>query len=134
MIIFVGDKASKKNINENVAFVGTKSYKKLLNWICQIGISINEIIICNQDDIKTYGISNNFHAVETKLLLGESYHCDILESDKIITLGRKAEKKLKELNLDYFYLPHPSGSNPRANESEELKKLLTSCKEYIYGR
>ena len=47
MIYFIGDKPSKKNIDKNVAFVGTRSYKTLLDWIYRMNLNINKICLFN---------------------------------------------------------------------------------------
>ena len=47
MIYFIGDKPSKKNTDKNVAFVGTRSYKTLLDWIYRMNLSINSICLFN---------------------------------------------------------------------------------------
>ena len=50
MIYFIGDKPSKNNIDSTVAFVGTRSYKTLLDWIYKMNLSINKICLYNADD------------------------------------------------------------------------------------
>lgn len=128
MIIFVGDKASAKNTDPMVAFVGTQSYKKLLEWIFKLDISINNIRICNSADLKQYR-SGQIYVEENG-----SFHMDILlGEDKFIALGKNAEKAIKKLGLDCYYLPHPSGANPKANKSKQLDDKLKDCKKWING-
>jgi len=45
MIIFVGDKPSAKNLDPEIPFVGTQSYKKLLEWIWEMDINISDVFI-----------------------------------------------------------------------------------------
>lgn len=49
MIVFVGDKASSKNVSQDVAFVGTPSYKRLLAWIADMRLDLNEILLANRE-------------------------------------------------------------------------------------
>lgn len=124
-IILVGDKPSKKNVDPKTAFVGTKSYNNLLEWISEFDISINNTYIANKEHI-------------TKL--GEFIYVDVPEvslgiepGDKVIALGRESEKYLKELGLDPYYLPHPSPKNRVLNDKKKLKELLKECKNWIHS-
>lgn len=130
MIFFVGDEPGKDNIDKDVAFVGTKSYRRLLNWIVDMNLSTNDIILCNKQDLKTYSWGQVY--VETKGLHdGGGISSDLLPQDRFVALGRNAEKRLKELGIDCFYLPHPSGRNVTANTSKSLKDKLKACRKWI---
>ncbi len=126
-IVFVGDKPSDKNLDPNIPFVGTQSYKKLLDWIFKMNIDITHVAMCNKDGLKPF-------------------HTGLC---KFIALGNEAEKVLKDhVNhywditkqkeypepARYFKLPHPSGRNPKANPSEELDNLLKECSEWLKQR
>lgn len=125
MIIFVGDEPSKKNINPEIAFVGTKSYKTLLDWIYRLNVSINDVIICNKEDIKTYG-EGRFYTVEVPGL-----YADIEEEDKVISLGKNSCKFLNDVKLSHFSMPHPSGLNRKLNNKKWLDSKLKECKSWI---
>jgi len=125
MIFFVGDKPSKKNVDPAVPFVGTVSYKRLLEWIYQMDIDISEVYMCNISQIEPYGY------IPMCKVNTPNYGSDVLEDDKVIALGNNAEEHLKKLNQKYFKLPHPSGRNHKLNDKKFLKKILTECKEYI---
>lgn len=109
MIVFVGDKPSKKNVDPDIAFVGTQSYKRLLLWIWEMNLSVNDIHVCNKD----------------KMPIDANY--------KYIALGKNAAKKLDSLKLDFFRLPHPSGLNRQVNDTGYIRTRLRSCKEWING-
>lgn len=125
MVIFIGDKPSRKNLNPNIPFVGTQSYKKLLEWIWYLDVDINSVKVTNSDNW------------DRDSLLG-SY----MFGHKIVILGNNAEKKilqklsqLTSLNqpIDYFKLPHPSGLNRKLNDKKWLQKELNKCKKYLHG-
>ena len=124
MIIFVGDKPSDKNIDENVAFVGTKSYKTLLDWIYRMNLSINDVRLINK---------NMVHVYPTDLC-------------KFVVLGNEAEKVIRKhwstywdeptqqsvtIAAEYFKLPHPSGLNRQLNDEEFINQKLKECEEWI---
>lgn len=122
MIVFVGDKPSKKNIDPSIPFVGTRSYKTLLDWIYKMNIDISQVKLCNKDFI------------------------DGTYEDWYIALGNEAEKALQEkvfwvwnwktqfeekIKPHYFKLPHPSGLNRKLNDKKWLESELNKCKEWL---
>jgi len=130
VIFFVGDEPGKKNVDPRVAFVGTASYKKLLGWIADMKLSTNDIVLMNKGDFKKYSWGGVY--VETRTLQDGDYMIDIdKDYDKFIALGRNAEKRIKELGLECFYLPHPSGNNPTANKGKVLDRYLLECMKFI---
>jgi uracil-DNA glycosylase len=122
VIIFVGDKPSNKNKCPSIPFVGTQSYKRLLEWIWIMDIDISQVRLCNKDFIHgTY-------------------------EDWYIPLGNEAEKAVKErlffvwnwkkqkeeiIEPYYFKLPHPSGLNRKLNDKKWLNQQLKECKEWL---
>lgn len=129
MIFFVGDEPSKKNVDPKVAFVGTASYKKLLGWIADMKLSINDVVLLNKDDIKNYTWGQAY--IETGTIVGGTYSIDLLPQDKFVALGQKARKHLEDMGIECFYLPHPSGRNIKANPGKSLKDKLKACRKYI---
>lgn len=123
MIIFVGDKPSKKNIDPEVAFVGTKSYKTVLDWIYEMKIDVTHTVLCNKTDVKAraYGIEVN----------PANYGLDLHHEDRVIALGEEASKYLDKINVNHFKLPHPSGLNRKLNDKKWLKKELKKCYKWI---
>ena len=124
-VLFVGDKPSKKNKNKDVAFVGTKSYKTLLDWIYQLDVSIMDAFMCNTTDSfdkysEGYEVNTGGHTLW------------IHDKDAIIALGENASKHLSSLGIGHFVMPHPSGLNRKLNDKKWLKKKLKECKRYIH--
>lgn len=109
MIVFVGDKPSKHNIDPAIPFVGTKSYKTLLSWIYEMDIDISEVKLVNACDLNLW----------------------IYRKDKHVALGEIAKKKLDSYGIKYFKLPHPSGLNFALNNKVWLKEQLEACKEWL---
>lgn len=126
MIIIVGHKPSSLNINKDIAFVGTPSYKTLLNWIADMKLDVNEVLLCNINHFFEY--FNGEFGVETPNLTTDIHPED---GDKILVLGREAEKFIKTTPYKYFYLPHPSGRNRVLNNKSEVKKILTKCRKWL---
>jgi uracil-DNA glycosylase len=126
MVIFVGDKPSSKNKNKNIAFVGTKSYKNLLDWIYRMDIDINNVTLCNKHDIKSYGYIPDCYVKTPNIWL------DIEDEDRVVALGKNAEKHLLKLGIEeYYLLPHPSPRNRHLNDKKYVDFLLKDCKKWI---
>lgn len=124
-VLFIGDKPGKKNIDPRTAFVGTKSYKTLLSWICKMNLSINNVYLENSSDI--VGINDFYDGDYIE------YHTFYNSGgvDKVVALGKKAEKFCIENNIQYFAMPHPSGLNRQLNDKEYVALKLKECEKYI---
>ena len=120
MIYFIGDKPSKCNINPEVAFVGTRSYKTLLEWIHRMNLSINSIWLFNADDF--------IRKVNVEEII------TINEHDQIVALGREASNALDKAILPHLRIPHPSGLNRKLNDPREVNRFLKECKDYVLQR
>ena len=114
MIYFIGDKPSKKNTDKNVAFVGTRSYKTLLDWIYRMNLSINSICLFNYERF-----------IETDEQRTWS------SFDVVIALGNEASKALTKENIPHLKIPHPSGKNYLLYDKKTVDKFLKQCKDYI---
>lgn len=133
-VVFVGDKPSTKNKNKNIAFVGTKSYKKLLEWIYLLDLDINVVYMCNKSDVtlKNCKISGSYLEISTP-----SIKLEIFDQDIVIALGESSFKHLNNLtkksdkNFNITRLPHPSGLNRILNNKTFLKKELARVKNTI---
>lgn len=117
MIIFIGDKPSKKNLDPNVPFVGTPSYLKLLEWIGRMNVDVNYVKTRNKD-----------FAPNLKSLLTWYPH-----PIKVVALGNEASKELLKFDVPHFVLPHPSPRNRKLNDKKFEKTSLELCSKYILG-
>lgn len=125
MIIVVGDKPSKKNKNPNIPFVGTQSYKRLLEWLWMLDVDVTQVILANIEHVKRHR-PDWFVDVENPHM-----YTEILPEDKVIALGQKASKYLESIKQEHFKLPHPSGLNRQTNDKSFIKGRLKECRKYI---
>lgn len=128
-VLILGDKPNpSKNLSLDVAFVGTSSYKTLLEWVYRMDLDFNLVFIENAYD------HLGFPRAKTKAMLSNEV------ANKVITLGANAENFLVGFNKDqivplpYFNLPHPSGLNRELNDKKKLNDLLTRCRAFVYGK
>lgn len=122
-VVFIGDKPGKKNVSEDVAFVGTKSYSRLLTWIDKMNLSINQVQLVNKGDIWKIDSWKDCVDYETKF--------GYFVADRIVALGNEAEKFCIANELEYFKLPHPSGKNFKLNDKKYVDTVLKQCEQYI---
>lgn len=123
-VIFVGDSPSKKNLDPNIPFVGTKSHKTLLSWTKIMSIAEPDIILVNQDKLDYDYVNGNIE-YNAKIVTN-------LNDAVVIALGNNAKSKLEELYLyDFFHMPHPSGLNRKLNDKKYLKNKLVDCKTFL---
>ncbi len=118
MILFVGDKPSKANLDPNVAFVGTKSYTTLLKWIADMGLDPYNVVLINRTDRYFLKTLSNY--------IGYGF--------PIITLGLKAKSDVEIFTQDFYAMPHPSGLNRQLNRKDYLDTKLLECKKFIQDR
>lgn len=125
MIVFVGDQPSSKNIDPNVPFVGTQSYKKLLEWIWEMDLDISDIKICNRDEILQ-------HVTARYIVLGDKAEKTFIETGFYHVNPESLE--VLPYGPGYFKLPHPSGRNRKLNDKKYIKQELKKCKEWLNGK
>lgn len=118
MILIVGDKPSDKNISKDIPFVGTVSYKNLLDWLYQMNVDISNVVLANRIDLE----------VLNKDVYTRSH---IFRPTRVLALGRFAAKSLEKKGLNFFELPHPSGRNFKLNDKGYLRSILSDCSKYL---
>jgi len=124
-ILVIAQNPSKKNLDVNVPLVGTKSLKIFLAWCKEM--FIEECFIINASD-KLGKVSlkdANLERIQKHVVDG-GY-------DKIVCLGKYAEKSLKKAcpYIRHYTLPHPSGLNRKLNNKHYVKAELTNCLRYL---
>lgn len=120
LVLFVGDTPSRKNLDPEIPFVGTASYKVLLGWIGDLELCVSNVFLCNQD---TTEFRPDFREANIY-----DWH---LSYDRVIALGNNASKKLNSLNIPHFKLPHPSPKNRKLNDKTRIKQELEECREWL---
>lgn len=131
-LLFIGQNPTTYNQSVTRAFVGTKSYNTLVDWIEHMGVSMDDCILINA--------CNKIGKVKLRDVNLEHVFDSITKNnpDKIIVLGKVAEWALKTVlkkynltGLSYVVLPHPSGLNRQLNDKKSLRDKLDLAKAYV---
>lgn len=112
-VVFVGDEPSKLNIRSDIAFVGSRCFSTLVEWITNLAPDYYICINSGPEDLD-------------KIL--DLYH---MANFKVIALGNKASERLSKLGIGHRILPHPSGLNRMLNDKETVSMALYNCRAYI---
>ena len=128
MIVFVGDKPGKANLDPYIPFVGTKSYKTLLEWIYAMNVDINAVMVVNRSGVIPYPGNCDGDMI---LIKSPALETDLCKGDKVVALGNEAEQHLNRLGVKHFKLPHPSGLNRKLNDKKYVDQILKECKTYL---
>jgi uracil-DNA glycosylase len=113
-VVFVGDRASRLNRDQKVAFVGTPSFINLCKWI--VKMQVGDFTMVNSYTKEDF--TQMFDLWKT--------------GDKIwVALGNDASKRLNRLSVPHFKLPHPSPRNRKLNNRKFVDSELKKCYRYI---
>lgn len=115
MILFIGDKPSSKNTNQNTPFIGTPSFKVFTSWLLKLRII-------------SFHLYNSITSANLERIV------DLYDNGAIvIALGNNASKRLNKLEIKHFKLPHPSPKNRLLNNKQFVENILKDCYNYING-
>ena len=112
-VLFIGDTPSRLNTDPNIAFIGSRSWPRLQDWIYRLGLNEEQFLIVNRThkDFERW----------VKDSVNLSY--------KIVALGNEASKALGDVN--HYKLPHPSPKNLLTNDEELITMRLDECKLFL---
>lgn len=113
-VLFVGDRPSKTNAHEDVAFVGAKCFPTLITWIQRLK---PDFYVC----VNSY---NESDWDKIRALKNQGF--------KVIALGKQAADLLDTMNIVHFQLPHPSGLNRKLNDKQYIERELRVAFDYIH--
>jgi len=129
-VLFVGSNPSVIAKTYNPFCSSTRSGKILLGWISRAcpGCSYSA---CNVSDNQTHAnrplttkeIKDNLACLYIKIS-----HAN---PDKIVALGKTAEKALTLLGLPHYAMPHPSGLNRQLNDKLFVEEKIKELRAFI---
>lgn len=127
VILFVGSNPSNASTCD-VAFHGTTKSSKILTKWCEnlIGMKMHINVLDKKTDnnrpLKASEITSNIQDLKSKI--------EMINPDKVIALGKTAEKALTLLRCKYYSMPHPSGLNRQLNDEKFVAGKIKGLEEY----
>jgi uracil-DNA glycosylase len=130
-IIFVGSNPSIKSSKTVPFWHDTKSMAILTSWFEESIESHNGLSIVNVSDLPT---ENNrpLKISEIKAsLVGLQDKLTKSKANKVVALGKTAEKALTLLGVPHYAMPHPSGLNRKLNDKAYVAEKINGLKSYL---
>lgn len=131
-ILFLGSNPSIKSGSLKPFWYDTKSTAVLAQWIDLTGVSVENVSFLNVSNIPTPNnrpLKVSEIKANLKRLAGEIEYDYYPE--KIVALGRAAEKALTLLHIPHFAMPHPSGLNRKLNDKAYVAEKINGLKNYL---
>lgn len=136
-IVFVGSNPSQRSSSIVPFWYDTKSNKVLQGWLNEVVFaseqpiteSLHYLNVSNQPTpgnrpLKISEIRANLDRLNTDININ-------VVPDKIIALGKTAEKALTLLGLEFYAMPHPSGLNRLLNDPKYVEEKIKGLKAYL---
>jgi hypothetical protein len=102
------------NLDPDVAFIGTPSYRNLCKWVAKMQIA--DFFMVNSND---------------RLLLYPAVSECHRNNGRVVALGNLASQRLTEAGIKHFKLPHPSPANRQLNDAYFIDQKLYECYCYL---
>lgn len=115
-VLFVGDRPSKLNTYSHLAFIGTPSFRNLKKWI-------EKMQVFDFYMVNSFSDEDFAKILAFKILHSLDY--------RYVALGENASKRLTNLGIEHFKLPHPSPKNRKLNNKRAINILLKKCTQYL---
>lgn len=132
VVVFIGSNPSVKSASIIPFYRDTKSLKVIEGWFDKLGETpITTIHFLNVSNAPTVN-NRPLKVSEIKANL-DNLNSDIegLNPDKIVTLGRTAEKALTLLRREFYAMPHPSGLNRQLNDPTFVEEKISGLRVYL---
>lgn len=133
-VVFIGSNPSQRSSSIVPFYYDTKSMAILTEWM-------NELydLGCRHESHHFLNVSNaptpgnrplkvsEIHAE----LIGLEGRISSISPDRVIALGRTAEKALTLLRIPHYAMPHPSGLNRKLNDKAYITEKIKGLSIYL---
>lgn len=136
-IVFIGSNPSQKSKSIVPFWYDTKSNAVLSKWMSEVhkapNITIEAVYYFNVANHPTPGNrplkTSEIHAG----LINLDAKLSEVNPDRIIALGKTAEKALTLLRKQFLAMPHPSGMNRQLNDPAYVAEKIKALQDYLTG-
>ena len=134
-IVFIGSNPSQRSASIVPFYYDTKSMTVLNKWMEQMhaggSVRLESVHFLNVSNAPTPGNRPLTVGEITNALIGLEGRISAVNPDKIITLGKTAEKALTLLRMQHYAMPHPSGLNRLLNDKEYVTEKINGLRDYL---
>ena len=126
MVILIGSNPSERSMHQQAFSEDTYSGKRLRNWLCQVGVdtfvtaNVYDYPTDNNRPLKASEIRENIPELKRKI---HGY-------DKVVAVGKTAERALEMCGIEFHTIEHPSGCNRKLNDDAYVQKMLSKFKNF----
>lgn len=135
-VLFIGSNPSQQSSSITPFWGDTKSRAILRKWFSQLyesgNLQIESIHFANVLNSVTPG-NRPLKMSEIKGALSDlqqKINVDIVP-DRVVALGKTAEKALTLLRIPHYAMPHPSGLNRKLNDTTYVEEKINGLREYL---
>lgn len=133
-VVFIGSNPSQRSQSIVPFYHDTKSMTTIVGWLNQL-----DSLGCKLDSHHFLNVSNSPTPSNRPLKTSEIYaeliglegRISSLMPDRVIALGRTAEKALTLLRIPHYAMPHPSGLNRKLNDPAYVEEKINGLREYL---
>ena len=131
-ILFLGSNPSVKSATLEPFWKNTNSMATLSKWIEQLPLNdkveLHFLNISNTPTeenrpLRVSEIKSNLSRLEEDIIR--------LQPERIVALGRSAERALTFLGTSHYCMPHPSGLNRKLNDGDFMQEKIMGLQTYI---
>lgn len=127
MILFLGSNPSTSASSADPFTTDTASGRLLRQWV--VGIK-GDILFDNISSQKTPDNRPMTKAEISAALASLDQKIDAIKPDKIVALGVAAASALRQLEYEFFQMPHPSGMNRKLNDKQYVEQKLAELRNF----
>ena len=128
LILFVGSNPSNASTCDIAFHWATRSSQILTSWCKDVTGHLTHINVMNEKTEDNRPLKKSEIKLNLERLKNE---IDAIKPNRIVALGRTATTALTLLGVEFYEMPHPSGSNRKLNDklfvAEKIKGLTEFC-------
>lgn len=136
-VLIIGSNPSQRSASVLPFWYDTKSTKVLNKWMAEVVVKHDVVVLesVHFGNVANFVTPNNrplkISEIKAELPRLEQFINTDVVPDKIITLGKSAEKALTMLGIEFFAMPHPSGLNRLLNDPIYVAEKIKGLSGYL---
>jgi uracil-DNA glycosylase len=130
VILVIGSNPASKSPDNSAFHIATASGRKVRSWLDDLHIDAHYINVSDKKTLANRSLTKKEIKNEISRLKVEIH---LLKPDAIISVGKTAKYACDLLDVDSFYMPHPSGLSRFWNSEDESTEAVETLRRFIQG-